>query len=59
MKTNNIPQIVLDAIAQDFANRSINANFTHDNVIMASTSSLSIYYVMNADNTQILDVQVD
>lgn len=59
MKTKNIPQIVLDAIAKDFANRSINATYTHDNVIMASTSSLSIYYVMNSDNTQIIDIQVD
>ena len=59
MKTKNTPQIVLDAIAKDFANRPINAGFTGDNVIMASSSSLCIYYVMNEDNTKIVDIQVD
>jgi len=59
MKTENIPQIVLDAIAKDFANHPINARYTHDNVIEASRSSLSIYYIMNEDNTQIIDIQAD
>lgn len=59
MKTNNIPQIVLDAIAKDFANYSPLVRFTKSNVIMASNRSLSIYYIMNQDNTQIVDIQVD
>ena len=59
MKTKNTPQIVLDAIAKDFANRPVNAGFTKSNVIMASSISLCIYYVMNEDNTKIVDIQVD
>jgi hypothetical protein len=59
MKTQNIPQIVLDAIAKDFKNPYVKAYFTQTNVIMASALSLCIYYVMNQDNTQIIDIQVD
>jgi len=58
MKTKNIPQIVLDAVAKDFKSfHTVTA--TVANTFMASAGNLSIYYIVNADCSEIIDIQVD
>jgi hypothetical protein len=59
MTTNTIPQIVLDAMTKDFANRSPLARFTQINTVMAWAGNLTIYYILNYEQDTIIDIQVD
>ena len=55
---NTIPQIVLDAVAQDFKSYH-NVSKTRANTYMAFAGNLCIYYIVNADCSEIIDIQVD
>ena len=59
MNTDTIPQIVIDAIAKDFANHSPLARFTQINTVMAWNGNLTIYYILNYEQDTIIDIQVD
>lgn len=55
---NTIPQIVADAIAKDF--KSIySVKQTRATTWMVSAGNLCIYYIVNADCSEIIDIQVD
>lgn len=55
---NTIPEIVADAIALDF--KSIySVKQTRETTWMVSAGNLCIYYIVNADHTEIIDIQVD
>ncbi len=59
METKNlIPQIVLDAVALDFTSYHT-VSKTRANTYMASSGNLCIYYIVNADCSEIIDIQVD
>ena len=60
METKNIiPEIVAEAIAKDFKICKPSVKKTHNNTFMASSGNLCIYYIVNAEQTEILDIQVD
>ena len=59
MKTENFPQIVLMAAVRDFKNLLFRMTWTKSNTIMVWNNRVTLYYIMNSDNTKIVDIQVD
>lgn len=53
------PSILQRAINRDFANRKPNIRETCKNTWMVASGNLCIYYVLNADHSDIIDIQVD
>jgi hypothetical protein len=60
MNTNPraIPQIVLDAVALDFP-QGAKIKAVQHTVFMVHSTMVCTYYIVNADRTEILDIQVD
>ena len=60
MKTNprTIPQIVFDAVAKTCPSY-VTLTQTQDQTTMVCYNQVTMYYIVNADRTEIVDVQVD
>jgi Zn-dependent oligopeptidase len=60
MKTETLyPQIIMDTVIRDFPNRLFSMSWTNKNTVMVWNRNITLYYVMNEDNTAIVDIQVD
>lgn len=55
---NTIPEIVAKAVALDFKSFHT-VTKTRENTYMASAGNLTIYYIVNPEQTEIIDIQVD
>ena len=55
---NTIPEIVAKAVALDFKSFHT-VSKTRANTYMATAGNLCIYYIVNADCSEIIDIQVD
>lgn len=53
------PSILQRAINRDFANRNPFIRETCKNTFMVAAGNLCIYYILNADHSDIIDIQVD
>lgn len=60
MNTNprTIPQIVVDAVARDFPLGATIKAVQHT-VFMVSSINVTMYYIVNCDRSEIIDIQVD
>ena len=60
METKQTPQLVLDYIATNFANKpKPQIKQTLKNTFMLSSGNICIYVILNPEQTQIIDIQVD
>lgn len=54
-----LPAILERAISRDFANRQPSINCTGGKTWQVAYGNVCMYYILNADESDIIDIQVD
>ena len=54
-----LPAILTRRLALDFAGKSYTLKETHKNTFMVCAGWVTMYYILNADHSDIIDIQVD
>jgi hypothetical protein len=54
-----LPAILTRRLALDFAGKAYTLKETHKNTFMVCAGWVTMYYILNADHSDIIDIQVD